>query len=77
MDNASEKTKTRKFVVTCLCTAVSKSTIDVPANFSEEEAMSYAEKNMHKIPIGELEYVEGSDVIDYGSCGFYNELDNN
>lgn len=56
--------------VTCICNAVYNSSIEVPDNMTTEEAIQYAKDNLDKIPIGELEYISDSDILDEDNCDF-------
>lgn len=59
--------------VTCFCTAVYNSSIEVPDDMTREEALQYAKDNLNKIPIGELEYILDSDKLDEDNCDFEGE----
>lgn len=65
--------ETRKFSVTCTCMATYTSSIEVPANFSFEEAVEYAKEHIDEISIGELNYISDSDELDEENCSFANE----
>ena len=65
--------KTRRLEVTVQCLAVYNSGIDVPADLSIEEAIWYARENIDEIPLGPLEYVQGSDELDEENCQFADE----
>ena len=58
----------KKLNVTVFCKAVYNSSIDVPDNLTEEEAIEYAKEHIKDIPIGELKYVKSSDVLDEDNC---------
>lgn len=54
--------------VTIQCMAVYNSGIEIPDNMSLEEAIQYAKENLDKIPLGVMEYVADSDVLDEENC---------
>ena len=60
----------KRLNVTCFCTAIYNSSIEVPDNMIIEEALEYAKKHINKIPIGELKYVSDSDRLDEDNCNF-------
>ena len=60
----------KKLNVTIQCMAVYNSTIEVPDGMNLEQAIEYAEKNIDKIPLGVLEYIPDSDVLDGENCDF-------
>ena len=60
----------KKLNVTIQCMAVYNSSIEVPDNMTLEEAIEYAKKHINEIPLGELEYVSGSDELDEENCDF-------
>lgn len=55
---------------TIQCMATYSSGINVPDDMSLEEAIEYARSHPHEAPLGELEYVPDSDVLDEESCNF-------
>lgn len=61
---------TKTLNVTVACTAVYNSSIEVPADFSLEEAINYANEHIDKIPLGPLEYITDSDILDEENCDF-------
>lgn len=62
---------TKTFDVTCTCMAVYTSTIEVPENYTLEQAVAYAKEHIDEIPIdSDLDYICGSDELDEGNCGF-------
>lgn len=61
---------TKTLSVTVTCTAVYNSSIEVPADFSLEEAINYANEHIDKIPLGTLEYITDSDILDEENCDF-------
>lgn len=62
--------KKKKFNVTVECAAYYDSSISVPGNMSREEAIQYAKEHIDEIPLGKLEYVPDSDVLDEENCEF-------
>lgn len=61
---------TRRLEVTVQCLTVYNSRIDVPARLTLEEAIQYAKEHLNEIPLGELEYIPGSDELDEENCCF-------
>ena len=62
--------KMKRLNVTIQCLAVYCSRIDVPDDMSLEEAIEYAKEHIKEIPLGALEYVPYSDVLDEENCDF-------
>ena len=60
----------KKFNVTIQCMAVYTATIEVDDDASYEEALEEARMNLSEIPLGELEYVQDSDILDEENCYF-------
>lgn len=60
----------KRLNVTVQCMAVYNSAIDVPEQFSLEQAIAYAKQNISNIPLGVLEYVQDSDLLDEDNCCF-------
>jgi len=60
----------KKFYVTCLCQCIYSSSIDVSDEMSFDDALKYAKEHIDEIPLGELEYISSSDVIDEENSGF-------
>ena len=60
----------KMFHVTVFCQAVYNSGIEVPDDYSVEEALAYARENIKEIPLGSLEWVPDSDALDDDNCGF-------
>ena len=56
--------------VTIICKATYNSIIQVPDDYTEAQAIEYAKQHIAEIPINELEYVKGSDVLDEDNCSF-------
>lgn len=56
--------------MTATCLAVYNSKIEVPDDMALEEAIEYAKAHINEIPIGELEYISDSDIIDEDNCDF-------
>lgn len=63
----------KKLNVTVQCMAIYNSTIEVPDDMTLEEAIEYAQENLDKIPLDELEYVPDSDQLDCDNCDFEEE----
>ena len=47
-----------------------KASMEVPIDFSIEDAMEYAQDNWHGVGLPSGEYVQDSDEPDFESCGF-------
>lgn len=60
----------KKLNVTVLCMAVYNSSILVPENMDISEAIQYAKEHIKEIPLGTLEYVQDSDILDEENCDF-------
>ena len=60
------------FNVTVCCRAYYNSQIELPRGFSGsyEDATAYAKGHLDEAPVGELEYISGSDVLDEENCSF-------
>ena len=65
-----EEVKTHRLNVTIVCQAVYNSGIDVPIDLSFKDALEYAKKHIDEIPLGSLDYVRGSDILDEENCNF-------
>ena len=65
------KTKVLKVVVNCLATYESE--IIVPDYLTRDEAIEYAKQNIDLIPVGELNWIDDSE-IDEDSCDFEEEI---
>lgn len=65
------KTKVLKVVVNCLATYESE--IIVPEFFTRDEAIEYAKQNLDSIPVGELNWIDDSEIDEY-SCDFEVEI---
>lgn len=62
---------TREFEVSYQFSAIGSTVIDVPANFTREEALKYAEDNITELALPQdWEYLSGSDVLDEENCQF-------
>lgn len=62
---------TKKFNVTCICMAWYKSSIQVPADYTFDQAIAYAKERINEIPIdSDLEYIGDTDELDEENCGF-------
>lgn len=60
----------KRLNVTIQCMAVYNSAINVPDEFTIDQAIDYAKKNINNIPLGALEYVPESDLLDEENCCF-------
>ena len=60
----------KRLNVTVTCMAVYNSSIEVPDGMTLEEAIEYARENIADIPLGEMEYVPDSDMLDDENCDF-------
>ncbi len=60
----------KRLNVTIQCMAVYNSSIEVPDDMSLEEAIKYANTKLDVIPLTEMDYVPGSDVLDEENCCF-------
>ena len=60
----------KRLNVTIQCTSLYNSAIEVPDNLSLEEAIEYARKNVKEIPLGTLEWLDGSDEVIGENCCF-------
>ena len=60
----------KRLNVTVQCMAVYNSGIDIPDDMTIEEAIKYAKAHLDEINIGELEYINDSDVLDEDNCDF-------
>lgn len=60
------------FNITICCQAYYNSQIELPRGFSGsyEDATAYAKGHLDEAPVGELEYISGSDVLDEENCSF-------
>lgn len=54
----------KKLYVTITAVAIYNSFIDIPDDMTLEEAIKYAKQHMDDIPLGRLEYVGDSDLIE-------------
>lgn len=60
----------KKLNLTIQCMAVYNSSIDVPDEMGIDEAIEYAKAHLDEAPLGTLEYVRDSDILDEGNCDF-------
>lgn len=67
-----DTTPTKRLNVTINCQAVYNSAIQVPADMSLDEAITYAKEHLQDIPLTTLEYVKFSDELDEDNCSFDN-----
>lgn len=60
------------FNVTICCQAYYNSQIKLPRGFSGsyEDAIAYSKKHLDEAPLGKLEYISASDVLDEENCSF-------
>ena len=65
--------KMRSFKVTICCSCWYKAELEVPADYTREEALEYARDQLPDIPLGELEYIPNSDELDEENCDFVGE----
>lgn len=64
----------KKLNVVCTCTSYYTSSIEVPADYTREQAITYAREHIDEITIGSgLEYIGGSDELDEENCEFEKE----
>lgn len=63
----------KRLNLTVQCLAVYNSGIDVPDDLDLAAAIEYAKEHLAEVPIGTLEYVSGSDVLDEDNCDFEEE----
>ena len=52
----------KRLNVTVICQAVYNSGIDIPDDMDIEEAIEYAKEHIDEIPLGEMEWISGSDI---------------
>ena len=61
----------KKLNVTIFCQAIYNSSIEVPDNYTLEQAIDYAREHIDEIPImSDLEYISDSDTLDKENCEF-------
>ena len=61
----------KTFNLTVLCQAYYTSSIEVPDDFTREQALEYARKHLDLCPIDSpLEYISDSDELDDENCDF-------
>lgn len=60
----------KRLNLTIQCMAVYNSGIDVPDDMDIDEAIQYAKQHLNEAPLGQLEYVRDSDVLDEENCDF-------
>lgn len=73
-ERSGEGQQTRRLNVTIACQAVYNSSIDVPKELSIEEALEYAKMHIAEIPLGALDYIPDSDVLDIENCDFEDKV---
>lgn len=69
-DEKANKQGTRRLHLTIQCMAIYDSGIDVPVEMSLADAIEYAKAHLKEVPLGVLEYVRDSDVLDEDNCDF-------
>lgn len=62
--------ETKTFNVGLIVKCFTNGSIQVPKNFTFEQAIEYAKSHIREIPLGQLEYIDDSDVIDEDNCDF-------
>lgn len=60
--------KKRQLNVRVICKCYYNSTLMVPANLTEEEAIEYAKKHLNEVYVTKLEYIDNTDVLDNENC---------
>lgn len=61
----------KKLNVVCTCMSYYTSSIEVPADYTLEQAIAYAKEHIDEIPIeSDLEYIGDSDELDEEHCEF-------
>ena len=61
----------KKLNVTIFCQAIYNSSIQVPDEYTLEQALEYAKKHINEIPVAsDLEYIADSDILDEENCDF-------
>lgn len=61
----------KKLNVTIICQSSYNSSINVPDNYTLEQAIQYAKEHINEIPImSDLEYISDSDILDEENCDF-------
>lgn len=60
----------KKLNLTIQCMAVYNSSIDVPDEMEIDEAIEFAKAHLDEAPLGTLEYVRDSDILDEENCDF-------
>lgn len=62
---------TKKFIAACTCMVSYTGTIEVPADYTLEQAIEYAREHIREIPIAsDLEYIGDSDELVDENCSF-------
>ena len=59
--------------ITVTCMATYNTIIEVPENYSLEEAVNYAKKHINEINVGELNWISDSNKVDDENCYFIEE----
>lgn len=64
---------TKKFNAACTCMVAYTGTIDVPADYTLEQAVAYAREHIKEIPIdSDLDYIGDTDELIEENCEFTN-----
>lgn len=64
----------KKLNVVCTCMACYTSSIEVPADYTLEQAITYAREHIDEIPVAsDLEYIGGGDEVAEEHCEFEKE----
>lgn len=62
---------TKKLIASCTCTVAYTGAIDVPEDYTLEQAIGYAREHIDEIPIeSNLEYIGDTDELDEENCSF-------
>ena len=65
---------TKRLDATCTCMAYYTSSIEVPANYTLEQAITYAREHINEIPVASsLGYIGDSDEVAEEHCKFEKE----
>ena len=65
---------TKSFIVACTCMATYTGEIEVPADYTLEQAIKYARENLREVPIdSDLTYIGDSDELVEEYCEFAKE----
>lgn len=64
----------KRLDVSCTCSCVYRSFIDVPDEMSLREAVCYAKEHFDEIPVGEISLLNGTNKLEEEMCGFFEYL---